>query len=208
MGRHRMGPPTQLILDLKQRLMLDDFIEAGTYRGDTAEWAAKHFARVTTVELSPQFHAAAVARFRSSPVVRPLQGDSSAVLGKLVAELDRPAIFWLDAHWSGSETAGRDAECPVLAEIAALTAASIDHVILVDDARLFCAPPPLPHRAEQWPDLLTTVTALSSSGRRHVILFEDVLVAVPAAEKAFLTAWVQNQPATGASSGWRWWKKG
>jgi len=193
MGLHRMGPPEDLILALKGRLGLDDFVETGTFRGDTAAWAARHFARVTTIELSPAYLAAAQQRFRDQLNVRSLGGDSAAVLQETVAALAGPACFWLDAHWSGLDTAGREAECPLLGELDLLNASPAPHVILVDDARLFCAPPPRPHQASMWPDLPTTTAALYDRGRRHVVLVDDVLVAVPAALRDFLDGWLQDR---------------
>jgi hypothetical protein len=204
-----MGPPEDLTFALQARLRLDDFVETGTFHGHTAAWAAVHFPRVTTIELSPAYHAAAQDRFRSQANVRALAGDSSARLREVVPALAGPALFWLDAHWSGLDTAGREAECPLLAEIALINAVPRTHTLLVDDARLFCAPPPRPHRAEQWPDLVSTVDALSEGGRRHVVLFEDVLVAVPADQREFLNAWLQDAAASARSEGRlaRWWKK-
>jgi len=204
-----MGPPTDLILALKQWSAIDDFVETGTYRGETAAWAAEHFARVATVELSPEYHAAAVARFEARPQVRVLLGDSGETLRRIAGELPGAAIFWLDAHWSGLDTAGRETECPLPAELAILNAAPVTHTLLVDDARLFAAPPPRPHRAELWPDLGAVLDALRADGRRHVVLFDDVFVAVPAAEKRSLTGWVQDELAVRRreSAVTRWRKK-
>lgn len=204
-----MGPPEALIMALQARLRLGDFVETGTYRGDTAAWAAGHFARVTTIELSPGYCAAAQARFRDQPNVRVLGGDSSAVLAATIPALTGPAFFWLDAHWSGLDTAGQETECPLCGELALLNATSVTHVVLVDDARLFCAPPRRPHRAELWPDLATTVALLHDRGRRHVVLFEDVLIAVPAAEREFLSGWLQDRITTAGTEGRlaRWWRK-
>lgn len=206
-----MGPPEALILALQRQLALADFVETGTYRGDTAAWAAQHFPRVTTIEMSPAYHAAAQTRFRGQTGMRALGGNSGTVLREVVTALAQPALFWLDAHWSGLDTAGQDAECPVLEEIAAINASPVTHTVLVDDARLFCAPPPRPHRAEQWPGLVTLVEALHHDGRRHVVQFEDVFVAVPMAARECLTGWLQDV-ATGPGlrpSGRpaRWWRK-
>lgn len=204
-----MGPPEELILALQRARDIRDFVETGTYRGDTAAWAARHFARVATIELSPEYHAAATARFRAQPQVRVLLGDSGAMLRQVAAELPGPAIFWLDAHWSGLDTAGRETECPLLAELAILNAAPTTHTLLVDDARLFAAPPPRPHRAELWPDLAAIIGALSDGGRRYVVLTDDVLLAVPVGERAFLTNWLQDAPAASGPEGWlaKWWRK-
>jgi hypothetical protein len=199
MGAIRMGPPEELILALRKRSGLDHFVETGTFRGDTAVWAAAHFPRVTTIEMSAAIHAAAKARFSSLANVRAIEGDSRAALGELLAGLSQPAIFWLDAHWSGLDTAGIDAECPVLDELVRINASPQAHVVLVDDARLFCAPPPRPHRAEQWPDLRNLVEALAAGSRRYVVLFEDVFVAVPSEQRRFLATWLQDR-ATAAHS--------
>lgn len=209
MGLYRMGPPEALILALQDRLRLEDFVETGTYRGDTAAWAARHFSRVTTIELSGAYAAAAQARFRDQPRVRVLAGESSALLGAIVPSLAGPAFFWLDAHWSGLDTAGRETECPLLGELSLINAAPAPHVVLVDDARLFCSPPMRPHRAELWPDLATTVARLHHEGRRYVALCEDVLIAVPVTERDFLRAWLQDRVTATATEGRlaRWWRK-
>lgn len=211
MGTYRMGPPTDVILALQREMRLEEFVETGTYRGDTTAWAAEHFLRVTTVELSPEFHAAAVARFQGNAAVRTLHGSSAAMLRDVVPTLAGPALFWLDAHWSGLDTAGREAECPLLAEIAAIDRAPFEHAVLVDDARLFLAPPPRPHRAEDWPDLAATVAALAGGGRRYVACFQDVLIAVPDAQRGFLAGWLADAATAvraaeaGQARGWRRW---
>lgn len=207
MGKIRMGPPQEMVLFLKEGAGLRSFIETGTFRGDTAQWAAAHFEEVSTIELSPIYHAAAAQRFARNRRVRALVGNSPTVLAELVPKLSAPALFWLDAHWSGLDTSGRDRECPLLDELAPITASPLDHVVLVDDARLFCAPPPAPHRAEDWPDLVTTVGALAAGGRRHVILWDDVLVAVPAALRGVLAEFVRtSRPGSGDRKAWwrRW----
>lgn len=186
MGQHRIGPPETLVVALQQRMSLDCFVETGTFQGNTAAWAAQKFPRVITVELSPTYHAAAVARFSAADNIVPLFGDSKKVLQDVVPKLTLPALFWLDAHWSGADTAGRESECPLLDELRLINASALPHIVLVDDARLFLAPPPPPHRADQWPSFREVIGVLGGGGRRFVALFEDVLIAVPASEREFL----------------------
>lgn len=200
-----MGPPPDLVLALARELEVHDFVETGTFKGDTAAWAARHFESVFTIELSSAYHAAALARFEALEKVKPLQGDSKLLLAEVVQQMARPALFWLDAHWSGLDTAGREAECPLLDEIAVINESPLSHVILVDDARLFCAPPPKPHRAEDWPGLGQTLAVLEERGRRFVVIVDDALVAVPITKRDFLIEWLQNRPAQSASKRW-WWR--
>jgi hypothetical protein len=208
-GQYRMGPPEQLLLALRDRFKIEHFIETGTFRGETAAWAARHFPSVITIELSEIYHQAARARFSGQPGVQPLLGNSAAVLREVVPTLPGAALFWLDAHWSGLDTAGREAECPILSEIDTINRSPFDHIILVDDARLFCAPPPRPHRADHWPDLLSTTAALASLGRRHVSLFEDVFIAVPSTGREFAVELLQSEATSAYHQQGRrgWWKR-
>lgn len=202
-----MGPPANLLLALQEQVPCADFIETGTFLGETAAWAARHFPRVTTIELADQYFAAARARFEGQPQVRVVQGRSDEVLAQLVPELTGPACFWLDAHWSGLDTAGRARECPLLAELAAINQSNQPHLILVDDAGLFAAPPPLPHQASQWPTLTELLPVLAQGGRRHVVLHEDVFVAVPMAAREFLVAWLQRDITATVARQDRWWRR-
>jgi hypothetical protein len=52
-------------------------------------------------------------------------------------ELNEPAIFWLDGHYSGGFTAMGEKETPVYEELKIIFSNKQDHVILIDDARLF-----------------------------------------------------------------------
>lgn len=202
-----MGPPEDLVIALQRRMSLKEFIETGTFRGDTAAWAVGHFDQVTTIELSPVYHSAAQTRFHSIGSMRILLGQSSEVLRSIVPGLSHRTLFWLDAHWSGADTAGIEAECPLLAEINLINSSLLEHVVMVDDARLFCTPPPPPHKAEHWPSMAETIAALVDGGRRYVFLFEDVFVAVPQLEKPFLIDWLQKSTGSRpAKSNRPWWK--
>jgi hypothetical protein len=112
-------------------------VETGTYLGDTLYMLYPDFDTLYSIELSPQFHAKAKARFRNMDKIRLIQGDSGRELARLVPTLNGPALFWLDGHYSGGVTARGDKDCPVLEELDAIFQAPVDHVIYIDDARLF-----------------------------------------------------------------------
>ncbi len=185
MGAVDFGIPRNLATLLKTKLGLAYFVENGTYKGDTAAWASEAFDRVWTVEADPALAAQAKARFAAVANVTVVEGDSVAGLARLIPDLPGPALFWLDAHWCGTDataTAGEVDQCPLLRELAAIASSPYEHAILVDDARYFLAPPPTPNRIEQWPDAATTIAALRD-GRadRFVGVIDDVFVRVPAA---------------------------
>jgi hypothetical protein len=77
-------------------------IETGTCKGNGAKALAGTFPSVFTIELSEALHRA--ARERLAPFLRVtcIQGDSSALLPKVLDELGCEAVFFfLDAPWSG-----------------------------------------------------------------------------------------------------------
>ena len=113
-------------------------IETGTYKGDMIEAQKNIFKKIYSVELSRQLHEKAKVRFAYDKHVRLLQGDSSVVLSKIVEEIEEPALFWLDGHYSGGITAKGDTECPVFDELKAIfNGKELNHVLLIDDAREF-----------------------------------------------------------------------
>jgi hypothetical protein len=87
----------------------------------------------------------------STPNVRCYLGDSAQVLPEILRQLRSPAMFWLDAHWCGEGTGFSQTECPLLRELELILNHHRDHIIMIDDARCFLAPPPPPHRANDWP---------------------------------------------------------
>jgi hypothetical protein len=112
-------------------------VETGTYLGDTLYMLNPDFETLYSIELSPQFHEKAKTRFREMKSIRLIQGDSGRELARLVPTLPGPALFWLDGHYSGGATARGDKDCPVLEELDAIFHSPFEHVIYIDDARLF-----------------------------------------------------------------------
>jgi hypothetical protein len=116
---------------------LDTLVETGTFLGDTLYMLYPHFNALYSIELSPLFYGKAQLRFRDSGKITLIQGDSGQELSKLVRGLDRPALFWLDGHYSGGATAKGSKDCPILEELDAIFSSPLPHVLYIDDARLF-----------------------------------------------------------------------
>ena len=107
--------------------------------GDTS-WAMKDiFEKVDTCELDERLAARAAERFKNAPNVKVWQGDSGVKIVEILRGITSETIclFWLDGHFSGGVTAKADLNTPISAEIDHIFKHSKDHVILVDDARLF-----------------------------------------------------------------------
>jgi hypothetical protein len=188
------------MLTLQKAFSLERFLETGTYRGMTAAWAAGNFDEVVTIEASSDLHDAARERHGHLPNVRWVHGDTRDVLPREVARLAGPAVVWLDSHWSGGTTYGEGDECPLLAEIETLCASPHPHHLFIDDARLFLAPPPPPHDADQWPTLVEVVTALTAGERPlEVFVIGDTFVAVPHEAKLFVRNFAQRSTGVGGA---------
>lgn len=97
-----------------------------------------HFEQIYTIELDHTWWERAHDRFCKYPHVQVIQGDSGKVLPAILPSISVRCLFWLDAHFSGGETARATKHPPIEEELAAIRSHSRkDHVILIDDARLF-----------------------------------------------------------------------
>lgn len=182
MGNVRLGCPQKLVMALKYRHGVRIFVETGTYKGQTATWAAEHFSRVISIEgYEPRFRKTAAALAGKHPHLRLVFGDSRKELKRVIAPWGEPLLFWLDAHWcgEGAHDSGGN-ECPLREELAAINAHPVaaEHIILIDDARLFQSPPPYPHDPTQWPSE-REVYAILSLHPRFIVISQDVIIAVP-----------------------------
>ena len=104
--RGRPVPPPHAV---KERIVLDHarergisvLVETGTLYGEMIEATLHSFRRIWSIELSPELGGRAAARFRRWPHVTIVQGDSGVELARVAAQVDEPAVFWLDGHYSG-----------------------------------------------------------------------------------------------------------
>jgi hypothetical protein len=185
----------RLAAALRDQLELRRAVETGTYHGNTARILGGIFDEVVTVELSRELAARAASALADMPSVRVVNGDSRAELGGL-ADRELPTLYFLDGHWSGGPTAGVNAECPVLEEIAALADGHPRDCVFVDDARLFAAAPPPPHKSEQWPTLMEVLDALRQiRPGHHLTLLDDQVIAVPTEAKPLIDAFGRGELA-------------
>ena len=136
----------QIIRHYAAKYGLRNFI-GGTFFGDMLAALRDDFDALTTIELDVALAARATQRFAEEPKITVIQGDSARVLPALLATLMQPTLFWLDGHFSGGVTAKGETDTPIIAELNHLFAAARrDHVVLIDDARLF-------GRASEYPSL-------------------------------------------------------
>jgi hypothetical protein len=103
-------------------------VETGTCLGEMIVATLHDFAAFHSIELSPYLAARAKDRLANRTHVSVHEGDSATVLPRVMAGLDRRALIWLDAHYSGGVTARGAVDSPVAQELATIAKYS-GHVI-------------------------------------------------------------------------------
>lgn len=142
----RMGKPAPPPHIIKQRTLrhyaktfnLKILVETGTCYGDMIDAMKEAFDRIYSIELSEELYLQARRRFSRKPHIHLIWGDSGVELKRVVSELDAPALFFLDGHYSAGITAKGEKNTPIYEELNhILSAVERRHVILIDDARCF-----------------------------------------------------------------------
>lgn len=147
-----MPPPTflkhEVLRGYAKTFGIKTFVETGTYKGSTIFALRDCFDTLYSVELSEILYKKALQRFKNDPKVHLFQGDSGEKLAEIVKLLDAPALFWLDGHYSGGETAKGDKETPIRKELKTIFDSHFPHVVIIDDAREFLGTHDYPELSE------------------------------------------------------------
>jgi hypothetical protein len=180
MGSLSAEPWASLVKGLAQKYAIQCFVETGTYLGDGTRFAAGVFPRVVTIEIKSEFQQQAIAGLQAFKNIEFLLGDSASLLPGVVSGLQGTAFFWLDGHAGAGFFAAED-NCPLLAELEAIGASPHPHVILIDDARAFLAPPPPPFKFEYWPTIREVLNKACARFPYYCIVLGDIVICVPEA---------------------------
>ena len=156
-----------------KKYSIGEFVETGTYLGDTLCYIAKKGVRCTSIELSRELYETACKRFRVYKNVRLVQGDSGQRLPEVLKEINKPVLFWLDGHYSSGITACAGTHTPVSIELKAILSHRIkQHVILIDDARNFDG-------TNNYPHLENLIRVIREDGNYCAEVSTDIIRLVP-----------------------------
>jgi hypothetical protein len=110
------------------------FVETGTNIGQGIEAAlTAGFPHIISIEFDPALYREVYARYGDNPRVTLWSGNSADVLTALAPRMTLPHVIYLDAHSIEYN--------PLLKELEALDLSPCkDHVLLVDDVRMFGTP--------------------------------------------------------------------
>jgi hypothetical protein len=175
----------EFVLGLRDAFEARCFVETGTYLGDTLAQLSSDFDSLHSIELSHDYFTRASARFAGQPMIHLVNADSTSglksVLGGLPVER---ALFWLDAHYSGGDTAKGQSNTPVWSELEAILAhPQRSDIILIDDLRYFWQARPgfLQHEAlVGYPSAGEIMQLLGGAARGYdCFTLSDALLAIP-----------------------------
>ena len=178
MGIINFSIPKELVTEIIADSKFVNFIETGTFKGATSIWAAKYFDRVYTIEISPEISKETASQPGIPSNIEFLIGNSKDLLKPLMSSIKGRSFFWLDGHWC-SGAGGKDEECPLFDELAAISTIK-DSVIFIDDARCFLGPLPPPHNYEHWPMIDEVFIKLKLYFPQSLVtIIDDVIICVP-----------------------------
>jgi hypothetical protein len=129
------GPPWPYIdIFRKYKKDIDIFVETGTHYGASVQDAiCLGFTKIFSVDISALYIGHCLDKFNNeikSGQVKLFLGDSRNVFPKMLKEVNKKAMFWLDAH--------QDASFTVFEELAFIKTHSIrNHTIIIDDIPLY-----------------------------------------------------------------------
>jgi len=128
-----------VVIDYIQRFSPAVFIETGTYKGKMVYAVMPYIKEIYSIELDKTHYMKAQRRFAGYPDIHILQGQSGQVLPEILKDIDKPCLFWLDAHYSGGSTAKAQINTPLMQELDSIlnSKKADEHIILIDDACLF-----------------------------------------------------------------------
>lgn len=126
----------KLMEKMKNCFGVETLIETGSFDGITAAMAALHFKEVHTIEISSKLYRRTKKKLKEHKNAYCYRGDSSKELLPIIQRAKGPLLFWLDAHYSGGDTAQSACGDPIDLEIMQIQKSGrLDSVILIDDIR-------------------------------------------------------------------------
>ena len=125
---------------LKYGISNAQWVETGTFFGDTTDFLSKKFPEVYSIEPSEYLFDHVFKRFKSKKNIKLFNDVSEKILPELLPNLSGDINFWLDGHYSSGITFKGNQDCPIrdeLKEISNNLKKFNKILILIDDVRCF-----------------------------------------------------------------------
>ena len=106
MGIISFSIPSDLVFTFSKKYDIKNFVETGTFKGNSSVWASNHFKNVYTIEIDETIYNETKNRSDAGNNIEFILGNSKDEIPKVIEKLDGPAIFWLDGHWCVGAVSG------------------------------------------------------------------------------------------------------
>lgn len=131
---------TTLPANVLKKYISPYFFETGTADGDAVRLALElGFEKIFTIEIDPFLYEKNIKRYRHSideGKVFMFLGDTYKLMPSIIqTHIDKPTTFWLDAHQDFGP--GGFKKCPLVEELNYIKKSSLEHILLIDDRRMF-----------------------------------------------------------------------
>lgn len=196
MGDVFWGLHTPLAAKTVETLHVTTAIETGTYFGFGALQLGSLCDRVVSIESDQRLSAFAATYYAAARGVEFVSGSSPDVLPGLLAELEEPTLFVLDAHWfpmSFRPQVQPEKQCYLDEELTLIGdwfRGGNSGAVLIDDAQMLLGSLRKPWRRGDFPSITSVVDALRSFVP-WVTVTDDVLLGGPTELEAVVTDYLR-----------------
>jgi hypothetical protein len=113
------------------------FVESGTYQGSTILHMEPYFSKLYTIEIR-EVLCDYVKQYYCGDKIAFYMGDSAERMNEVAPDVQGPAIYFLDAHYSSGITGRGEKDCPLYEELQSIALLHRDKaIVIVNDVRLF-----------------------------------------------------------------------